>query len=417
MSRKEVSLKRNFALTLLGNLSYGGAQWAMLMVLAKLGSPEIVGRFALAMAVTAPVVMFAALNLRSIVATDAGKKHAFGEYLGLRLLALGAAFLFIAGTALAAGYDRGMLLTVLVIGAAKCAESVSDILFGILQQHEKMGLISYSLLLKGLLSLVAFALAMLFSRSLLVAALGLAAAWTLTLAFFDLPNARACLEEGESLRPLWTAPRLWAIVLLALPLGVAALLDSLLVNIPRYFVSALLGERELGIFAALSYVSIVGVRVVTALGESALPRLARYHQAGERERFTRLVGQMAGVGILLGGGGVLVAAVGGRLILTLLYRPEYAERGSLFVWLMAASALNYVGIFLGYALTAARRFTVQPVIAAAGSAVLALACLALIPGRGLTGVAMAVALCAAAQLAGNARVIWSIVSELKESRA
>ena len=40
---KPITLRRNFSWTFVGNLVYSGCQWGMLVVLAKLGSPGMVG--------------------------------------------------------------------------------------------------------------------------------------------------------------------------------------------------------------------------------------------------------------------------------------------------------------------------------------------------------------------------------------
>src|ERR1043165_9211480 len=78
------SLRANFLWSLTGTIIYAGCQWGMLVALAKLGDAEMVGQFALALAVTAPVLMFTNLQLRSVQATDARKDYAFGDYLALR---------------------------------------------------------------------------------------------------------------------------------------------------------------------------------------------------------------------------------------------------------------------------------------------------------------------------------------------
>ena len=57
----------------------------MTIVLAKLGSPEQVGQFALGLAIAAPVFMFATLRLRDVQATDAKQEYQFGDYFALRL--------------------------------------------------------------------------------------------------------------------------------------------------------------------------------------------------------------------------------------------------------------------------------------------------------------------------------------------
>src|SRR4051812_10305666 len=64
------SLRRNASWVLFGNLAFAGSSWAMMTVLAKLGTPRMVGQYALALAITQPIVTFAMLHLRSVQATD-----------------------------------------------------------------------------------------------------------------------------------------------------------------------------------------------------------------------------------------------------------------------------------------------------------------------------------------------------------
>lgn len=68
--RPSRSLSLNFWSTLVGNGGYAGCQWGMVIVLAKLCSPQSVGQFALGFALAAPVFMFSNLQLRAAQATD-----------------------------------------------------------------------------------------------------------------------------------------------------------------------------------------------------------------------------------------------------------------------------------------------------------------------------------------------------------
>ena len=49
---KPLTLRRNFSWTFAGNAVYAACQWGMLVVLAKLGSPEMIGQFTLGLAVS-----------------------------------------------------------------------------------------------------------------------------------------------------------------------------------------------------------------------------------------------------------------------------------------------------------------------------------------------------------------------------
>src|ERR1700746_1022170 len=83
---RSVSLSKNFAWTLAANIIYGACQWGVLVSIAKLGTPAMVGQFALGLAVSAPVFMLTSLHLRVVLATDARDEYCLGHYLTSRLL-------------------------------------------------------------------------------------------------------------------------------------------------------------------------------------------------------------------------------------------------------------------------------------------------------------------------------------------
>jgi O-antigen/teichoic acid export membrane protein len=414
-----LSLRANFSWTFVGNVVYAGCQWAMLVVLAKLGSPEMVGQFALGLAVTAPVIMFANLKLRNVQATDARNEYLFGDYLGLRLITTVLALLVIAGIVLASGYRWEKALVILAVGVAKAFESISDVFYGLLQQRERMDRIAKSKMIKGSLSLVALGVVVYLTNNVFWGAVGLAVVWALILAGYDVRSGALMLrplsqtggvarDEGDQKatpHPCWKMNRLAKLALLALPLGVVAAMGSLSNNIPRYFVESYLGERELGIFAAMAYLMVAGNTVVLALGQSASPRLAKYYAAGNEGAFRVLLLRLIGIGVLLAGASVLLALVAGREILTLLYRPEYAEHHDVFVMLMVAAGIDYVATFLHYGMTAARYFRVQVPLFAFFPATVALACLWLIPGDGLRGAATALIIATVVRASGSLAVV------------
>ncbi len=147
MPGARLSLRKNFTWTFAGNGVYAASQWGQLVLLAKLGSPETVGQFALALAICAPVIMFANLQLRSVQATDARHEYAFADYLGLRLMTTVAAYVVIIGIVMLSGYQQETALAILLIGLSKYFEAVSDVIFGLLQQQERMDRIAKSLMI------------------------------------------------------------------------------------------------------------------------------------------------------------------------------------------------------------------------------------------------------------------------------
>ena len=410
------SLRANFSWTLAGNLVYAGCQWGMLVVLAKLGSPQLVGQFALGLAVTAPVIMLSNLQLRGVLATDAREEHPFSDYLELRLVTTGLALLTVAGIVVAGGYQRETALVVVAIALTKGLESISDITYGFQQHRERMDLIAKSMILRGVAAMVALWLGVYLTGSVLVGCLGMAAGWAAVLMAYDLDAARSSTGArgrwplaGVFHQMQWKPGRLCGLAVLALPLGVVMMLGSLNVNGPRYVIQHYSGERGLGIFAAVAYVMVAGTTVINALAQAASPRLALHCASGDVAEFWRLMRKLLVIGAVIGGAGILVAMAYGRQILGTLFRPEYAAADDVFVWMMAAAAISYLGSFLGYGLTAARQFKVQAPLILVVSVVTMASSVILVPRHGLVGAAWATVIGAVVQLSGSALVLRSVM--------
>lgn len=422
-----LSLRANFAWTLAGNSVYAACQWGVLVALAKLGSAEIVGRFALALALTAPVLMLTNLQLRNIQATDARHEHHFGEYMGLRLAMTGLALLIIAALVLVLRLDPAVAGIVVVVGGAKCVEAISDIIYGAFQQQERMDKMAISMCLKGVASLAALSAGIYLTHDLLWGGVGLAAAWLLVLLTYDLPNCAMVIRASERhsalgdngaafspIRPVWSRGNLVALARLSLPLGIVMLLISLNANIPRYFIEHFLGTRELGFFAAIAYLLVAGNTIVNALGTSASPRLSKFFATHDTKRFKDLLTKSVGIGVVMGLVGLAIALLAGSQVLRFLYHEEYAGYSEVLVWMMVAAALSYVASFLGFGMTAARRFKAQaPLFAAVTAATIAGSAL-LIPAYHLLGAAIAITLAALLQVLGS---LWVVVRALGEHRA
>jgi O-antigen/teichoic acid export membrane protein len=392
----------NFSWMLVGNGAFSLSQWAQVAVLAKLASPALVGEYALALALVSPVFMFTDLQLSAVQATDARHRYEFSDFAMLRLLSCCVALLVVAALAFAVPAGRSIrpLALVLVLGLA--ADSLCDIFGGLQQKHERMDRLGISLLLRALLSVALFTTVFRQTHSILAAAATLPAVSAAVLLFWDLSMARRVLDRAPLLA--WHGQRLRSLTRFSLPLGVIMMLISLNVSIPRYVLMHHSGSAELGIFASLSYVVMTISLVVNGLGQSFSPRLSRCYAEGDVRRFRSLMLRLCAVGALLGAGSLALAALFGRPLLALLYRPEYAAHVNVLLVLAATSGIGAVASFLGYAITAAHVFRYQVWTLLAAVCTTALASLLLVPRYHIMGAAIALLLSALVR-AGSASAI------------
>jgi O-antigen/teichoic acid export membrane protein len=409
---KSLSWRINLLWTSAGTIVYAASNWAVLCVIAKLGTPEMVGAYALGLAVTAPVLMLAQMNLRAVLATDARGEHCFADYWRLRVNGTLLGMAVIIGLA-AIGHGFSTAAVIAAVGMSQAVEGISDIYYGLMQRHERMDRITVSMLWKGATSLAAMTGGLWATGSVTWGVIAMFAARLAVLVLYDAgPGSRDFAALEPKMAPAWreSLRRQAALLWLASPLAVVMLLNSLCSNMPRYFMDAYLGTRELGIFAAAASLVSLGNTLVNAVGQAVTPRLAKLLAWEGREKFTRFSLGLMGFGAALGICAVVCAAVLGPWTMRVMFKPEYAQHNELLIALMVAGGAGYVTSMLGYAVTAARSFQPQaPVFAAATIAALG-ACAWLVPARGLMGAAWAMGLASAVQLAGLivifARVTW-----------
>jgi O-antigen/teichoic acid export membrane protein len=378
----------------------------MLSVLAKLGSTSVVGQFALALSISAPVFMFTNLQLRAVQATDARSEYPFGDYFTLRILATGTGFLAVALLVALVKYDRSTGVVILLVSVAKSVECVGDVAAGLLQKNERLHRVAISLMIRGLLSVVVFGLLFSKFRSLAWAVAGMTGTWLMVIALFDLRWAASLIAPGEGFFRFRVSD-LKRLLILSLPLGFVISLASLNVNIPRYFLQHYVGSAELGVFASLAYLVIAANLIVNALGQSVTTRLSRLFADGAVDHFKSVMWKLVLVGMAIAGLGVALSFLVGRPVLTLLYRREYADYIHLLALLAGVAGVNAIGAFIIFGVSAARSFRSQ--VPVNGIAVLAgiAGCTVLIPHYGLMGAALALLLSALVAALGAAWILRS----------
>jgi O-antigen/teichoic acid export membrane protein len=396
-----LSLRSNFAWVLTGNVVYAACQWGMIVALAKLGSSFMIGQFSLGVAIATPVLMFSNLHLRAVQATDALRLTSFAEYVRLRGAMTLCGLAVIAAIACFGRYELQTRMVILTVALAKGIETLSDLHYGLFQLNDRLDQVGRSMMLRGVLSVAALSTGLYLTHSVLGGCVGLALVWLAALLFFDVPRGRrfAASARSQGLR------RSWSLMLMALPLGASTTMAALNLNMPRYFIHARLGERQLGIYSAMAYATVAMILVADSMGHCAIPRMSRLYAAGRLPEFRSFLLKLLAAGGALGLAGVAVAQLMGVRLLTLLYGHEYAAHYRIFLVLIMATAIHCVACMFTSAITSARCFRIQVPLYALVVGSNAIACARWVPTAGLAGGAAAMAVAAVTHLVLGAAIV------------
>jgi len=386
------SLHFSFSWVLAGNVLYAFSQWGMVVALARLSTPSVVGRFMLGIAISTPVLLFANLQLRSILASDVRQAFSFREYFGVRTMTTSAALIIIAILGFVLTSDRDSMVVIVAVAVAKSIETFSDLFYGLFQLHDRLDLIGKSMILKGGLSILGFSSGLFWGGHILWAIAGLVASWTALLVLFDIRRglqlfprstwqSRLTSQDGRA--------RARTLIRATIPLGFVTSLVALNLHVPRYFIQAHWGEHYQGVFSAIAYTTVIVMLVADALGHTAIPRLARFYIAGEMAKFRSLIVKLVMFMLVAGAGGVVMAAVIGRYSLAAVFGQEYADYSGLLTWLMTAGLLTSIATVLTVGMTAARVFRAQVAMFSVVVGTNIAACALLVPRLGVLGAALA----------------------------
>lgn len=374
------------------------------MLLAKLGSPEAVGQFVLALAITTPVFMLTGLRLRLVLATDNKKNYSFMDYIILRAITSFIGLLICLLIAALSGYGIEQSILILIMGIARGIESLSDVAFGMLENKEQMDKVGKSMIIKAFLTFGAMGLIFLITSSLIMGLFGLAFSFFILFVFYDYRNIRKYIPRNKNVSPI----TLFKLSRISLPLGILQALVSLNGYIPSYFIKGYLGTEVLGYYSSVAYLITIGETINIALGQSLIPRLSKYYASHKTQSFIKTLLNMVKISTAVGVIGLIAVFRFGQAILSVFYTPEYVRYWDIFILLMIAACFQYIGGSLSNGIAAARRFKIQPVLYFVVFIINTAFVMYFVPLKGLEGAAFSVIISSYIHLFGSLIVNISI---------
>jgi O-antigen/teichoic acid export membrane protein len=373
------------SVVLAGNAGYALAQFGVLVVLARETSAAEVGRYALALAVTAPIQIGLGLRLRTVRAVDRSRTP-FRTYWRLALVLAAAAVAAGAVAGLVTGRSEADLVMVVVLVAlAKAVESLIDLCYGEYQRQDRLGTIAASQLARAALT-IAFVVVGARLGGLSGALVAMLLGWTVQLVVLDGRRVRHSAATDADLLP---AVPVRALIRHSWPLGLAGAVSSLSVALPRFLVAGLLDTATLGLFAVLSYPTTVVSLFANSVGQAQVRGMATAAARGERDRLrSTFLGTVLAT-LALGLVAAALVAVLGAAGVGWLLGPEYATELPLLLLLVLVATVSGLATNAYYLLVASGHFALQPVIVVATLVLATPAIYLATRGHGLSGTALA----------------------------
>lgn len=351
--------------TIAGNAAYAASQFGILVVLAKLTSTADVGRYALALAITAPIQIGLGMRLRTARVINDPAEYTLRSYTSLALVTAAGAAAVSSAIGFLVIQDERTRLAVLLVAVSKSIESLIDLSYGDEQRRQEMATIAKSQFLRAALSLAAASFGAWIDRGIIGALIGISVVWAGQLAVLDGRRLHA-LSRLEASRSAYRRPTL-SLARRTWPLGLAAAITSFNGMAPQYVIAGLLSTRELGVFAILAYPTTAMSLVANSLGQAKLSAMGDAFRNRDLSGLRRIARRMSTAILALGTMIVVVLFFSGKEILTVVFGSEYGNYVGVSILLVVTATTAGLATVSYYTLTSTGRFTHQPRVAALSS--------------------------------------------------
>ncbi|WP_424930547.1 lipopolysaccharide biosynthesis protein [Amaricoccus tamworthensis] len=342
--------------SILGQAFYVSSQFCILILLTRFAEIEDVGRFGLAAAIATPVFFFFNLGLRFNQATDMSDSFGFRDFLLLRSVTTLCGLVTIGGIAVFAAPDTETLYFIALVSITRAVDMLSDLMYGVFQKNNRIDLMTVSQILRGVLSISAFAFILLFNGSVTLALFSNFLSWLVVLAVFDAPQALRHIEKTPRRA---TLSETWRLAVNSAPLGAALLVTSLGGVMPRLLLAQFVGLESLGYFTAVAYINQAAKMLFQALDRAVVGHLARLWHEGQSGEFH---GLLLKLGALLSGSVFVAAFVMlpyNNPILSFVFGLDFDGYGDLMFLILISIAFNAPCQVYQNALIAQRKFRLQ----------------------------------------------------------
>ncbi len=384
--KSSVKLAGYFTTFLLTGGVYAASQWATLIMIARMGGPENLGEYTVALAVCAPIIVFSRLNMQTVQATDARDEYDFGDYAIARIILTLGGLALIAGYSIFSGHPFGAAIVLVGVALFKSIESLGDIVQGLLRKHERVGAIATATHMRSITLISCVVIGIYALDSFPVGIMLVVLAWWLVFVSYERMQVRKLKVSWHSTN--WR--RSADLVKKCFPSGLGMLLGSLTVNIPVYVIEHYMGVAQAGYYSAAAFFMALGGLVAASLGQAVMARLSvEFNSARERYRVT--LRTMLLISCALGGSAIVLANLIGRDTLAFLYGADYAAHEAVLLWITVAAALSFPATLFGLSLTISRRFNAGLLVHIVSLAVVSILAAIFVPSHGLVGGAWALA--------------------------
>ncbi|ANU20079.1 hypothetical protein BBI15_07550 [Planococcus plakortidis] len=343
---------KNLSWIFFANIFSALGKWLIIILIANRLSPVEVGVYSLAFAVSAPIILFGNMKLRSLYIT---REENIEDYILIRYF-MSLVVLFLLSVISYIFYNQYFII-VFLVGLAKILDLQSDIFYAVPHKKNKLEIIGKIMICKQLCILIGFSYVLYFWGNLTLALLTQIFIQVLFVIFIEKKLIYTFkFLTIKKVNMVSFKKILW----LGVPLGLVQMIFSANVNIPRYVLEYFEGPKVLGFFSAIMYIITVSNLFMNSVSQVFLPKISRLYKDKNYKKIKEITYiYLSSTALVLGFLMIILTYYFGETLLRIIYGVEYAEYSQVLLVVSISNAIGLLSWNFDTALMGINYITIQ----------------------------------------------------------
>jgi len=320
-------IAKNTLYNLIGSVAYLFSQWLMSILVVRLsGSFEEAGVFSIALSINNISYMISTFSVRNYQVSDIDGKFSNDEYITFRIITCAMALLVLPVYLAAMQYSLYTSLAVMSFSLIKTVEAIVDVIHGVFQKVWRLDIACRSLVARGIVNLVVFAISEWKFKNLIISLLLTAISSLLCALALDVRTCKLMFGMNLSFKN----KRLIKLLTCCFPLFLHGLLSSLVYNGPRVIAQKLCGEEMLGFYTSVAIPTVIVQLAVSNLFSPSITMMAEQYTKRDRALFGTIA-KIQGIIVLIALAAIVFFSALGDWFLERLLGPEVLKYADLLI--------------------------------------------------------------------------------------
>jgi O-antigen/teichoic acid export membrane protein len=335
------SIKKDIFWNTIGSLVSGFVFFILTVFITRLNGIHASGSFGFAFSIVAIFSTIAYYGGRNYQVTDVSGEFETGDYVKLRLSTSFIAVLTLVIFIEANNFNSTVSLLIIVLMGYRLLDAVSDVLYGILQIHDRLHQAGKSNFIKSLLSIVGFMAVDYATHSILLSSLVFIVVFLLGIFLLDINNIHKINPVKIKFFGNWNIKK---IALKLLPFALVIFIPIVTTNLTKYFIQ-LWHPSDQGYFNILIMPLFFLTLLVYFVVAPFLTRIARTLQERRYVVFKKNINQISffivGIGTIL----LPITYFLGPIVLKIIFGIDFKHFATQLTLIVISGILYTLAIF------------------------------------------------------------------------